>query len=262
MLIAGAMLVAMDVAVGTQARPANARFNVGVEQYIESIYDEPPDAGVRYVFYQGETVRGSIRLLNADENADLVVTVPRGRPVDIVGLQAPGQLPTVHVEQALYVDTFGEKAAAEFDRQIHLPARRQIVLPFELVTAGLPGGVYRLRFRPQGWDSERPIRADYDVLSFELRERREPVQILEALYREITRAIWNLDLQSAETGVDRMLAVYPDSALAYSLRGQIARRLGRNSDAAIAERRAKELISEGRDRFHDRAQQIRRNTIR
>src|SRR5688572_25730408 len=226
-LIVSALLVVMDVTVGTQARPKSARFNVGVEQYIGSIYDEPPDAGVRYVFYEGETIRGSIRLLNADENSDLVVTVPRGRPIDTVGLRAPGRLPSVQVEEALYVDAFGARAAAEFDRQIHVPAGQQIALPFEVVTDGLPSGVYELRFRPRNWDSERPILADYDLLSFELRERQEPVQILEALYREVRRSIWNLDMQSAETDVDRMLAVYPNSALAHFLRGEIARRLGR-----------------------------------
>jgi hypothetical protein len=165
-------------------------------------------------------------------------------------LQTPGQVPTLQIEAALYLDDYGARSPAEFERQVHVLPRNQVLLPFELVTSGLPAGVYKVRFRPRGWQSERPILADYDVLSFELREKRELVNVVEALYRDVIRAMSNLKMQSAENAVNRILEVYPESALAYSLRGQIARRAGRIDDAVASESRAKDLISGGSDRLY------------
>ena len=90
-LVTGALLVATGVAVGTQAPLQAARFNVGVEHYIASFYDALPIDDVRYVFYEGETVQGTARLLNADENTVLIVTVPRERGIEAVWLEAPGR---------------------------------------------------------------------------------------------------------------------------------------------------------------------------
>jgi hypothetical protein len=46
-LLTGALLLAIDVAVGTQALPQSALFNVGVDDYIASFYDQLPVDDVR-----------------------------------------------------------------------------------------------------------------------------------------------------------------------------------------------------------------------
>jgi hypothetical protein len=108
--------------------------------------------------------------------------------------------PSTTNRSGAYLDNFATRSPAEFDRQIQVPPGNQVVILFEFSTSGLPSGVYKVRFRPRGWQSERPILADYDVLSFELRERRELVSVVEALYRDGMRAMSNLDMQSAENG--------------------------------------------------------------
>jgi Flp pilus assembly protein TadD len=70
------------------------------------------------------------------------------------------------------------------------------------------------------------------------------------LYRRGRRQLAQEDTAGARSTAEEMLVLYPESWVAYHLLGEVARRHGRDAEAAAAAAQADELTRSGRDQLH------------
>ena len=110
-----------------------------------------------------------------------------------------------------------------------------------------PPVLYEFHFAPAFGGEDGSIHPQGTFVRYELRAVSSAADRAEVAMRNVQRALFTEDDQVVEAAVQRLLAIYPSSSHAYQIRGEVARRAGRQADAAEAFRRAVALLESGAD---------------
>lgn len=244
----GAWIVLLSATVPTQDTLPGL-LNVGAEHYVEGVYDSPASGRTRLVFYRGETIQAAVRLLNTSPIDILRVVLPMD-PFEIRWVQSPGNTRQPRIDGTPFIEhaALGSVAPVNLNSPVEIPGRTAVVMPFEIPTAGLPAGTYELSVRPLGWATSRRISIDYQ-LSFELRAPDSLPSLLDLHYRRAVEHLLTNAFQQADAEADIMLQLYPQASMAYALKAEVARRLGRQGDSARAQATARRLKDSGSDQL-------------
>jgi hypothetical protein len=144
---------------------------------------------------------------------------------------------------------------------VELPPKSALVIPFEISADKLAAGTYELAVQPTGWTSNRRIVVDFE-LSFELRETDTLSTSLDLHYRRAVEHLLAGAFQQADAEASTMIALYPQCSVAYALRGEIARRLGKQDDSTRADLISRQLRESGSDELLTRSERTRPREIR
>jgi hypothetical protein len=236
--------------------PETAQFNVQVDGYVNVFYDQAPQAPAQWVFYRGEIINGFVQLLNPPRSSTMDLRTPSGISfiAEWTAYPAPrGPTRPQQPEPNNKIQVEGpDGIRVVFPGQdVTLSAPGIVSSGFTLDTAQMTEGIYQIAFRPVDWQTDRRISLDHNVMTFEIRQTDSTQRALDALARRAQRAIFLGDLQDATTAVNQMLARYGNSALAFNLRGQIATRAGRQTEASQAFANAARLVRERSDDLYE-----------
>jgi hypothetical protein len=232
---------------------------VRVGENYGTVYTPPPVDGAHFVFFKGEPIHVDLEIFN--EGSEQVVVVANGmNPKDAFQMKvetAPTpdlkDKPILGFASSAKPIPTGAKAAAEWSERFVLPPQSGLKLQTTITSnqEDLPTGVYRLKFGCLLKSAAgQVIPAHSDTFSFELRSVDTAEDRLEVVRRQAMRFFTRGQYQEANHKLAELLRLYPNSAVAYTVQGHIAMALGKKDEAAVAYKRALDLLQSKMDTIY------------
>jgi hypothetical protein len=244
------LLSALVTSLGTsEAQPTRGGCYIYLKpaEYYSTVYTRPPSPGSDYVALRGLPFTLSVAVSNEGSGAEVLsrLAANGAGPGVLRILRADIEQNTPAEAAVAWRGPFWRsRPAVSDDKPLTLGPNESIhwegsVTGFE----ALPAGQYRVQLLSDLRESGGlPVRFNNDHVVLELRDTTELPERVEMLRIAATQAFAHGQLESASAAIANLLAVYPDSAFGYMIRGEIALKNGDNAAAAIAFQRALDLI--------------------
>jgi hypothetical protein len=249
--IAGLVLLGL---VATSTNPANAQrsnlhFVARPAENFGAVYVNGPTPPANYMFFVSEPIVMTLEIGNRGDVDELLVTsrLPLGAAFRLRALRIPptaGGTLTVGSEAKTVLA--GSSVSLPWGSELRVPARQTLEWTAALVSQG-PPGVYEFDIAPVFSGSRMPIAPQGTIFRYELRAIASDADRAELALRNVMRAYATENEQGIEAAIQGLLGVYPASSRAFQIRGEVAARSGRRSDAVAAFARAAALIQSGED---------------
>jgi hypothetical protein len=222
-----------------------------VNRYYDGLYTTAPNESVRHVYFIGEPIDVVVGVGNAGDGEQSIDTrsvsidaafdiAPRqGSPKGIARLELSPSGEIVIGDNQVIVNwgdviTLGPRSRVVWEGQFHAPSAP---------------GIYNWSVELKGVKSSRPINPLGTVLEYELRAPKDLGDRAEVARRRMLRAFDDENDVQFEGEARALLSIYPESSLAFELRGRVAERSGRLSEALTAYETAFALLRDGKDRL-------------
>jgi hypothetical protein len=228
-------------------------FVVRAGEYHATMYVARPTPPAVFLVFKSEALSLSLDVGNAtdvDRSLTLDALGPsRAFSVKSIRIPAEAAPPRLLVNPIAELNARGLKSAQPWAGTIEVPSTGTIVwsatLTFE---AKATPGVYELQITPNfGLSDGSRLNPQGTLVRYEVREAVSLEDRAELARRRMMHE-YNADAEvEAEAAADALLRLYPQSALAYQVKGEIARRQHRLPQAVQLFERAVQLMTSGQD---------------
>jgi hypothetical protein len=249
LIIGGQAAWSRDAVTAQDQTPLN--FVIRLNRYYDGLYTSAPDDSVRHVFFVGEPIDVVVDVGNAgDEEESLdTSTVPMRDAFSIDARQGFNQR---HGSRRVVADRRshlrGEPAAVNWGDVVRLSPLSRVVWEGQFVGPSAPG-VYQWTVDLQGIRSSKPVNPQGTLIEYELRVPKNLGDRAEMARRTMIRTYDGENDVEFEGAARDLLNIYPESSLAFELRGRVAERAGRLSEAQAAYETALGLLRDRKDRL-------------
>lgn len=258
------LILAVLCVHGAPARESQLVQAVHIGEYYETVYAPLPIGDADFMFFQEEPLLVSVQIFNddqvphwlerrPDEEGDLAVLrdVAAGSPVGRSELR-------LSVSEMLEVRSpAARNRRSARTEAIELASKTSVVVTARLtcMKAPCPVGVYGLKIGSTFEVTDlASLTVNNESLKVEIRAVGSIEDRVELLRRRATRDFFAGSLVEADKLFDELLSIYPNSFVAYLLKGDIAARLARKTDAQELYKAALTILKEGRDTLYIRFQ--------
>jgi hypothetical protein len=255
----GACLVgfasATIVATGLRAQGPISSLNYVVlsDLYYDGLYTDGPGGGeAQLVYFVGEQIPVALEIGNAGDRAETLA--PQTTSIDdafeVGKIKGPGNANArLKLEPVGEVVSEADQSVVAWGNQITLQARSRVTFRGTFNGPSAPG-YYHWSIVPKGIRFSSELNLQNHELYFELRRPVALADRAEVARRRMIAVYDAEDDVQFEAAARELLRIYPQSSLAFELRGRVAERLGRANDARAAYERATELIRDGQDELY------------
>ena len=249
LIIGGQAAWSRDAVTAQDQTPLN--FGIKLNRYYDGLYTSAPDDSVRHVFFVGEPIDVVVDVGNAgDEDQSLdTSTVPLRDAFSIAA--RPGfnrGMARVELSPTGEVISAENQAAVNWGDVVRLSPRSRVVWEGQFVGPSAPG-VYQWKVDLRGIRSSKPVNPQSTLIEYELRVPTNLGDRAEMARRKMIRAYDGENDVEFEGAARDLLNIYPESSLAFELRGRVAERAGRLSEAQAAYETALGLLRDRKDRL-------------
>jgi hypothetical protein len=240
------------VVIGAQHPAQGLQFGVRAADYFGVMYAAPPSESARYLFFSTEPLGLMLEVGNRGDvlhELQLVgVGIDGAFHMTAQRIPTGANMPRLLVSTDLNVTDGGIKSQRTFGDPLEVPSLGIVTWPARLVPQGRwSPGVYELLITPQFSGVSERVNLNTPLLRFELRETGDLADRAEIARRRMMRAYVSDDPVVMGQEADRLLAVYPQSSVAYEIKAEVAKRNGRRDEAAASLQQALALITAGQD---------------
>jgi len=226
-------------------------FVISLNRYYDGLYTSAPADSVAHVYFVGEPIDVVVDVGNAgDEDQSLDTSTVALRDAFNIAVREGPNRGTARVE----LSPTGEVISAENQMSVNwgdivrLSPRSRVIWEGQFVGPSAPG-VYQWKVDLQGIRSSKPVNPQGTLLEYELRVPKSLGDRAEVARRKMIRAYDGENDVEFEGAARELLNIYPESYLAFELRGRAAERSGRLSEARSAYDTALGLLRDGKDRL-------------
>jgi hypothetical protein len=241
---------------GWAAASSALNFVVRAGEYHGTAYVAAPAVPAEFVTFGSEPLSISLAIGNptsSDHSLNLTGSAPiDGFHVTVIRVPADATaVPSLLIEPVAEVANLGVKTEQRWLDAVPLPAGSNIVWKGSLSFSGRPTpGIYELRVTPLVRDSDgSPLNPLGTMVRYEVRDILSRDDRAEVARRRMMHAYTTDADVVAEASANALLAIYPQSALAYQVKGEAARREGRIPDAIQSFEMAATLLTSGADQL-------------
>jgi hypothetical protein len=261
------ILLSSTTALSQPEFQTTLNFIVRAGEYHGTMYVPPPTVPAVFLAFATEPLSLSLAIGNptiADRSLNLSSTAAtQAFKVTAIRIPAGGTVPSLLVNPVADVSSRGVVSTQDWAGTIDVPTNSSIVWKGTLFFAAKAApGVYELQITPTFGASDGSALNPFGTLvRYEVRDVVSREDRAELARRRMMHAYVAGAELDAETAADALLAVYPQSALAYQVKGEMARRQGRAQQAVQSFERAVELLASGQDTLyvaHVSAQEVNR----
>ena len=228
-------------------------FVVRAGEYHGTMYVARPAPPAVFLVFTSEALSLSLAVGNAtdvDRSLTLGALGPnRAFSIKSIRIPAEAALPRLLVNPIAELSARGLRSARPWAATIDVPSTGTIVwsatLTFE---AKATSGIYELQITPNfGVADGSRLNPQGTLVRYEVRDATSAEDRAELARRRMMHE-YNADAEvEAEAAADALLQLYPQSALAYQVKGEIARRQHRTPQAVQWFERAAQLMTSGQD---------------
>jgi hypothetical protein len=248
-LVIGGAAWSRDAVHAQGQTPLN--FVIMFNRYYDGLYTSAPVESVRHVYFVGEPIDVVVDVGNAGDEEQSIDTrsvsieaafdiSPRGGPA-----RGTGRLDLSPVGEIVSGDN---QVVVNWGDVVTLGPRSRVVWGGQFEGPSSPG-VYHWNVELKGVRSSRPVNPLGTVLEYELRVPQDVGDRAEVARRKMIRAFDDENDIQFEAEARQLLSIYPESSLAFELRGRVAERSGRLSEAQAAYETALGLLRDRKDRL-------------
>jgi hypothetical protein len=252
--LAGTVILLMSRAAhGQPARPATLNFVVRAGEYHGTMYVTPPTIPAQFLIFKTEGLSLTLAVGNATD-VDLSVSLngvgpAQGFKVTPIRVPIGGTVPALQINPVADMTSRGITTPQSWVGLISVPPRGNLVWTGTLfLPPNAAPGVYELQITPVFGTADGPALNPLGTLvRYEVRDVVSDEDRAELSRRRMMHAYVAGTELDAEAAADELLRLYPQSALAYQVKGEIAKRQGRKEQAVQSLQHAVNLISLGQD---------------
>jgi hypothetical protein len=220
------------------------------------MYVAPPVVPARFLIFHSESLSLSLAVGNVSDQNHIIrlgnIPLAQAFRLTVVHLPPGGVVPTLRIEPIATIMTGDNSLPVPAEGAITIPPRGSAVWTGVLeAPGGAQPGVYELQIVPAfAGEAGEPLNPLGTIIRFEVRDVGSDQDRIELARRRMMHAyITGGDVEAA-AAADSLIALYPQSALAYQVKGEIAKRAGRRPEASAAMQQALSLIVSGRDALY------------
>ena len=247
-LVVGAQAVWSWDGLKAQAQsPLN--FVIRLNRYYDGLYTTAPVDSVRHVYFVGEPIDVVADIGNAGDEEESVDTrsISIGDAFNIALRHGPERdLARLDLSPVGETTVGDNQVSVNWGDVVTLGPRSLVVWEGQFVSPSVPG-VYQWKIDLHGIRSSKPVNPQGTLLEYELRVPKDLGDHAEMARRKMIRAYDGENDVEFEGVARELLSIYPESYLAFDLRGRVAERSGRLSDARAAYETALALLRDRKD---------------
>ena len=243
-----AAIVAATTRLDAAAKNATPELHFAAifDEYCDTEYVPPPASPARHVYFGDETayVRLSVGNTGPTDRPFTFGAVPLSQAFEIQVREAPPGAPTFGLTLAGSgrLASRGTLRESQWSEAVSLPAEGELIFVAVLgASAPLVPGVYELRIVPRSPSQSVNLRAT--LLRFEFRNVDDDAGRAEIARRRMAGAFAHDSTSQAGALARDLLKIYPQSASAYLVLGEVALREGAVEEAARAFSVARTLLN-------------------
>lgn len=243
-------VVAATLESHAQSSVTELNFAAVFDEYCDVEYVPMPVAPARHVYFSEEPIYIKLSVGNpgATEQPFSFGRRPTPQAFDVQVRRAPAGAPVFRLELASTgrVVTAGPLRETHWSDDVEIPSQGELVFVAQLIADGpVAPGAYELQVSPRSLS--RPVNLRATLLRFEFRPLADQASRAEIVRRRMAGAFAH-DVPSQARGfAEELLRIYPQSASAHLVLGELALRDGDAEQARRAFSRAKALM--GADTF-------------
>jgi hypothetical protein len=249
LVVSGEAVWSRDTLIAQAQTPLN--FAIIINRYYDGLYTSAPVDSVRHVYFVGEPIDVVVDFGNAGNEEQSIDTrsVSIDAAFDIAPRQgSPKGVADLDLSPSGEIVVGDNQLIVNWGDVVTLGPRSRVVWEGQFRGPSAPG-IYNWSVELKGVKSSRPINPLGTVLEYELRVPKDLGDRAEVARRRMLRAFDDENDVQFEAEARALLSIYPDSSLAFELRGRVAERSGRLSEAQTAYETALAFLRDGKDRL-------------